>query len=127
MLTAMTTNLMVESVEESIAFYTQVLDFTLVDSVKHQEGYLQFAILEKDQCLLMLQERRNLIEELPALANEKLVPCITLYLKITDFNNQYEVLKDTAYMTSALHETFYGTREFSIVDNTGYVLTFAES
>ena len=68
MFTNMTTNLMVENAEKSIAFYGDVLGFAVVASVPGKAGGLQFAILSKDGLSLMVQEKSSMIEEYPVLS-----------------------------------------------------------
>lgn len=123
----LTANLMVDSIEETLTFYQEKLGFSLVASVPNDNGYLQFAIVEKDGLHLMFQERQNLIEEYPMLETPATKPGITLFIKVTDFDQLYHSLKSEATLAADLHETFYGTKEFAILDNSGYVLTFAEN
>lgn len=120
----MTVNLMVESVDESLAFYRDVLGFSLVASVPDDRGSLQFAILTKDKSTLMLQERNNLIEEYPTLATPKVQPSVSLYIMVDNFEQLYRELKAKDIILCDLHTTFYGAQEFAIADNNGYVLTF---
>lgn len=122
----LTANLMVESIEETLAFYTEKLGFSLVASVPHADGYLQFAIVAKDGLNLMFQERRDFIEEYPMLEAPVTKPSVSLFINVSDFDELYDALKAEVTLAADLHTTFYGTKEFAILDNTGYVLTFAE-
>jgi uncharacterized glyoxalase superfamily protein PhnB len=122
----MTTNLMVESVDESVAFYQGILGFSLTASVPNNSGSLQFAILAKDSFALMLQEKNNLMEEYPILSADKMQPSVTLYITVDNFENLYQELKHKHEILCEIHDTFYGAKEFAIADNNGYVLTFAE-
>jgi uncharacterized glyoxalase superfamily protein PhnB len=123
----MTTNLMVENVDESVAFYRDTLGFSVVASVPGESGALQFAIMAKDTVMLMLQEKTNLGKEYPLLATDKVQPSVTLYIKVDNFVELYEELKDGYEILCDVHTTFYGSKEFAIVDNSGYVLTFTEN
>jgi uncharacterized glyoxalase superfamily protein PhnB len=126
MFKSMTANLMVENVEDTIAFYGGKLGFTVINSVPGPKGGVQFAILGKDSLMLMCQERNNLGAEYPIIATEKVQPSITLFIMVDDFDEQYAHLKTVCELLHEEHVTFYGTREFAIADNNGYVLTFAE-
>jgi len=126
MYTNMTTNLMVENVDESVAFYRDILGFSVVASVPGDSGNLQFAILLKDNINLMLQEKHNLIGEYPILDTPEVHPSITLYITVDNFNDLYRELKSKYEILCDVHETFYGSKEFAIADNSGYVLTFTE-
>ncbi|HHX70833.1 MAG TPA: bleomycin resistance family protein [Gallicola sp.] len=122
----MTPNLMVENVSETIKFYNEILEFNILQSVPNKDGGLQFAILEKDKLNLMVQERRNFIEEYPTLTNEKVQPSISLYIQVEDIEKLYLKLKEKHEILKEMHKTFYGTSEFAIEDNNGYVLTFTQ-
>lgn len=126
MYTNMTTNLMVESVDKSVAFYRDILGFSVVASVPGKSGEMQFTILSKDKLSLMLQERSNLIEEYPILNISKVQPSVSLYIMVDDFESLYQELKNKLEILCDIHTTFYGSKEFAIADNNGYVLTFAE-
>ena len=122
----MTTNLMVESVDKTIAFYKEILGFSLVVSVPGKNDAFQFAILSKDKLMLMVQEKSNFIEEYPVLDTLKIRPSVSLYIAVDDFDALYEEIKSKHPINTELHTSFYGAREFAITDIDGYVLTFAE-
>lgn len=123
---SITTNLMVDSVTETVDFYTKKLEFTMITSVPKNNGGLQFAILVKDELMIMLQDRENLVKEYPVLATVKTQPSITLFIKVDNFSDLYDALKGKCEILSEPHKTFYGLSEFAIKDNNGYVLTFTE-
>lgn len=122
----MTTNLMVENVDNAIAFYKDTLGFTVVVSVPGKKGELQFAILSKDNLMLMFQEKSNFIEEYPVLDTPKVQPSVSLYIAVDNFDALYEEMKSKHHINTELHTSFYGAREFAIIDVDGYVLTFTE-
>ena len=126
MYTNMTTNLMVQSVDKAIAFYKDILDFSVIASVPGRIEELQFAILSKDKLMLMLQEKNNFIEEYPVLKTSMVQPSVSLYIMVDNFDALYEKLKSKYSINTELHTTFYGAREFAITDIDGYVLTFTE-
>jgi uncharacterized glyoxalase superfamily protein PhnB len=117
---------MVESVEDSLNFYKTVLGFTEVASVPNEKGKLQFAIAAKDNQQLMFQERENLCEEYPVLATEKVKPSISLFIMVDDFADFQKEIQSKTKLLVEEHTTFYGTKEFAIADNNGYVITVAE-
>jgi uncharacterized glyoxalase superfamily protein PhnB len=125
MINSITPNLMVTSVEESLAFYAG-LGFAEVTSVPDPEtGKLQFAICAKDDTMVMFQERTNLAAEYPALSVDA-TPSITLFIRVSDAAARAEDLKGKVAFAADLHKTFYGADEFAIIDNSGYILTFAQ-
>ena len=123
----MTTNLMVESVNKAIAFYKEVLGFSVVISVPGKENELQFAILAKDELSLMLQERNSLTDEYPILNTLKVQPSVSLYIEVDNLDTHYKEIKSKHVVYTELHISFYGAKEFAITDADGYVLTFAEN
>jgi uncharacterized glyoxalase superfamily protein PhnB len=126
MLHTITANLLVESVEDSLNFYKTVLGFTEVASVPNAKGKLQFAIVAKDEQQLMFQERENLCGEYPILSTEKVKPSISLFIMVDDFEDFQKEIKSKIKLLVEEHTTFYGTKEFAIADNNGYVITVAE-
>ena len=122
----MTANLMVEQVERTIAFYRDILGFSAVVTVPGKNGGFQFAILAKDGLSLMLQERTNLTEEYPILRTERVQPSATLYITVDHFDDLYGAVKEKHPIYTGIHTSFYGAREFAILDPDGYVLTFSE-
>lgn len=123
---SMTPNLMVEDVAQTIEFYAR-LGFAAVDSVPKEGGGLQFAIVVKDNMTLMFEDRAVLIEEYPILDTVKTQPSISLYIVVNNVNAYYEQIKGEFSVLNALHKTFYGSDEFAIADNNGYVLTFTQA
>jgi uncharacterized glyoxalase superfamily protein PhnB len=123
----MTANLMVERVDDSVAFYQNILGFSVVASVPNESGKLQFAVLSKDNLMLMLQEKSNLMEEYPILSADRVHPSVTLYIAVDNVDELYQELKERHEILCDMHATFYGSKEFAVADNDGYVLTFTEN
>ena len=125
-LNSLTPNLMVNDVEETVEYYTDILGFTLLMTVP-ETGKLDWAMVKRNNVVLMFQTQKSLSSELPRMAGEKPGGGLTFYIKvdrITEiheelFNNEVEIISD-------LESTFYNTIEFSVVDVNGYVLTFSE-
>jgi uncharacterized glyoxalase superfamily protein PhnB len=117
---------MVNDVEETLEYYTDVLGFTLLMTVP-ETGKLDWAMVKRNDVIIMFQSVKSLKNELPQLQGEKPGGGLTFYIKvdrITEiheelFNNEVEIISD-------LESTFYNTIEFSIVDINGYILTFSE-
>lgn len=118
-------NIMTESIEETIEFYTKKLSFTVVEKVEPEEGKAVFVIFSKDNCLLSFQEKSSLIEEYNTLKTSQIKPTFTLFFKVENVDELYRNLSVDITIASELHETFYGTKEFAIFDNNGNILTLA--
>ena len=52
---------------------------------------------------------------------------LLFYIQIKEIRQFHEHIKDKVKVIKGLEKTFYGATEFSILDNNGYVLTFAEN
>jgi uncharacterized glyoxalase superfamily protein PhnB len=125
-LNSLTPNLMVNDVEETLEYYTDILGFTVLMTVP-EKGTLDWAMVKRNDVVIMFQTKKSLTSELPRLQSEKPGGGLTFYIKvdrITElheelYNNEVEIISD-------LESTFYNTIEFSIADLNGYVLTFSE-
>lgn len=122
-----TVNLMSEDLDETIAFYENRLDFTMLDIVE-ADGKKVWTLLQKDQIQLMFQEKHSLVNEYPSLGEKGLVPSMSLFIKVKDIVSLYaELSKQTdVNIIKSLETSFYGMSEFAILDPNGYVLTFAQ-
>ena len=136
MLSKITANLVVPSVNDALGFYQRILGFNLVMGVPagsqeivtaHGDAPLAFAIVERDGVELMLQSRQSLLQELPTLKRQPGGGFVSLYIRVTDARELYENIRRKVTVLKDLHTTFYGTEEFYVLDCNGYVLTFAGS
>lgn len=128
-LQSITSNLMVDDVDKTVEYYKTVLGFNLEISVPRDDGKLQWALVNRDSVDIMLHERNNLIEEMPMLVETKTGGgSITLFVKMEGFEAFYDEIKGKkdAQIIIEPHTTFYGMKEFTLQDNNGYIITFAE-
>jgi uncharacterized glyoxalase superfamily protein PhnB len=51
---------------------------------------------------------------------------LLLYIKLKNIRTLFDSVKDKVTVIQGLEKTFYGATEFSIKDNNGFLLTFAE-
>lgn len=125
-LNSLTPNLMVNDVEETVEYYTDILGFTLLMTVP-ETGKLDWAMVKRNDVVLMFQTKKSLASDLPRMAGEKPGGGTTFYIKVDRITEIHEELFDNEVeIISDLESTFYNTIEFSIVDVNGYVLTFSE-
>lgn len=117
--------LMVENVKQSVGFYESVLGFEAFVAVPNHD-VPEFCIIRRDDISLMLQQRNSLAKEVPFFHNQPIGATCTFYIKVDDIQPLYEDLKDKVTLVSDLAETFYHSTEFSIIDDSGYVLVFAQ-
>lgn len=124
-LLSLSPNLMVADVRRSAEFYQQKLGFKMINSVPADDGYA-WAMLQRDSVTIMLHERNNMIDEYSVFAESMIQASMVLYIVVDDVKSFYDNI-DSSLIIKDLHKTFYQMEEFSIRDNNGYVLTFAQT
>ena len=125
MLKQLTPNLMTEDVDRSIAFYTEVLGFTLKQQYPEQSP-ADWAELTRDDVTVMFQSRKSLAAEIPALENVPIGTSQTFYVTVTDIDAHYAQLQGRVEILQEMHTTFYGIKEFSFKDGNGYIFAYAQ-
>ena len=88
----LTPNLIVSSVEQSLAFYCDVLGFTKTDTVPDASPYV-FAIVQSGAVQIFFNARGPAVEEYPALANMPIGGTLTLYMEVSAVRKIYDDLK----------------------------------
>lgn len=116
-------NIFVDDMTQTTEFY-KLLGFQIIMSVP-EEGDFVWVMMKKGDVTFMFQTFESLGEELPQI-NRQNGGSLLFYIKVKDINTYFENLKDHVTIIKGLEKTFYGATEFSILDNNGYVLTFAE-
>ena len=122
----LTPNLMVEDVNRTIEFYRDVLGFEVQVTVP-EAGQFDWAMLGRDGVTLMFQSRASLGGEIPALADAPIGGAVTFYTEVEGVEALHAQLRGRVEIVQALHDTFYGTREFCFRDCNGYLISFSES
>ncbi|HEY0299174.1 MAG TPA: VOC family protein [Arachidicoccus sp.] len=116
-------NIFVTDIQQTIAFYKQ-LGFNVVATVPEQ-GDLVWAMLICGNVTFMFQTFESLGNDLPTVSRQN-GGSLLLYIQTTEIRNFFDQIKDKVKVVKGLEKTFYGATEFSIEDNNGYLLTFAE-
>jgi uncharacterized glyoxalase superfamily protein PhnB len=116
-------NIFVKDMNATIAFYKQ-LGFEKIMSVP-EEGDYDWAMMRNGEVNLMFQTFKSLGAELPEI-NRQDGGSLLFYIRLKGIRAFHDKVRNTAKVIVELNKTFYGATEFSIVDNNGYVLTFAE-
>lgn len=120
-----TPNLMVGNIDSTIQFYSSVLGFEVVTAFP-DTGRMDFAIMSLDSLDIMFQQKESFIEELGGFQQTQPGGSFTIHIDVKDVLMIYEKAVLNAGLVQELHQTPYGTKEFSMKDNNGYVLTFSE-
>lgn len=131
----LTTNMMVEDINRTVDFYSDVLGFEFVMGVPEdsqeivttmQKGQaLGFAIMKCGDIEMMFQAKKSLTEEIPEFSAMEIGGSLTFYIDVEDVKGLYAELKDKVTIIKDMKTTFYGKQEFYIRDCNGYILTFA--
>lgn len=125
MFKSITTNIMVESVQETILFYQKKLGFEVLLTVPEEGTELDFAMLKKDDISMMLQSKKSMESEYETLKCDVIKPCFTLFITVDNVDEVYHQLNGTVSIAKELHQTFYGKPEFAIFDNNDNILTIS--
>jgi len=117
-------NIFVSNMNETIGFY-ELLGFKTIMSVPETGADLVWAMMTNGNVTMMFQTYESLAEDLPEIHRND-GGSLLLYINLKNIRTFFEEIKDKVTVLKGLEATFYGATEFSIKDNNGYVLTFAE-
>jgi hypothetical protein len=117
-----TTNLIVESVEDGLRFWVERLGFEKTVEVPH-EGRLGFVILKRGNAELMLQSRASLKGDVPAIAEG--AHRSVVYCEVEDLAPIRRALEGWPLVVPD-RTTFYGAREIITKDPAGHVVFFSQ-
>ena len=125
-----TPNLVVSDLDRSLAFYRDVLGFTVFTTVHEQTSPgagepLAFAWMQRDTVNVFLNSEAA--SKMKASAGSGM---LFITLEAADIASGIDALfaavKDRAPVKMPLTDQFYGMREFTITDPDGYVVIFAQ-
>ncbi|MDR2081285.1 MAG: VOC family protein [Campylobacteraceae bacterium] len=132
----LTPNLAVIDIKQTVRFYCENLGFELVMAVPAtQDGVDQqmsddkeyvYALLQKDGVELMFQRADSFQTDIALAKDIPMGASVSFYMQGEGVKAFYEELKSKNLQISELKLTWYGTREFYVKDNNGYILGFAE-
>jgi catechol 2,3-dioxygenase-like lactoylglutathione lyase family enzyme len=126
-----TPNLVVADVGRSLAFYRDVLGFSLVATVPDAAPFV-FAWVQRDGVSVFLNSVEAVRKDLAELASRPVGGLNTLYVvleadSIADgVDGMLASIGSRAHVIMGLKDQFYGMREFGIEDPDGYVIFFAQ-
>lgn len=116
-------NFFVTDIKQTIEFYKQ-LGFNVVTTVPEQ-GDILWAMMACGNVTFMFQTFESLGNDLPVISRQN-GGSLLLYIQTTEIIKFFDQIKDNVKVVKGPEKTFYGATEFSIEDNNGYLLTFAE-
>jgi uncharacterized glyoxalase superfamily protein PhnB len=121
----LTPNLLVASVERSLAFYVDLLGFARGMTVPDASPFV-FASVTSDGVEIFLNDAATAAKEYPAFAGKPIGATGTLYIEVEGVQALHDRLQSRVSIVMPLVTQFYGMREFGIADPDGYIITFAE-
>ena len=121
----LTPNLVVSSVERSMAFYRDVLGFTVTATVPAASP-LVFASVQSGPVEIFLNAPEPAIAEYPAFKGRPIGGTLTLFTEVTAIARVYESLQARVKIVMPIEKKWYGVTEFAFTDPDGYIITFAE-
>jgi len=121
----LTPNLIVSDVGRTMAFYRDVLGFTVVQTVPDQAPFV-FAIVKSGNVEIFLNAREAAEAEYPAFKERPLGGTLTLFIDVEGIAEAYAALKDRVNVVMPFEKKWYGVTEFAFTDPDGYIITFAQ-
>ena len=116
-----TTNLIVERIEDCLPFWIDRLGFEKTVEVPHGDR-VGFVILKHGSVELMLKSRASLAGDIPPIAGDAYRAC--LYVHVADLARIRTALRDWPHLAPE-RTTSYGQREILVRDPAGNVVLFA--
>jgi uncharacterized glyoxalase superfamily protein PhnB len=120
---SLTPNFFVHDIQATIAFYKE-LGFEVVNAVP-EEATAIWIMMQSGKVSIMFQSFESLGTDLPQIPRTATCSML-LYIQVKEIRKLRNSLSNYINIVKDLEKTFYGATEFSILDNNGYVLTFAE-
>ena len=116
-------NIFVKDMNQTIEFY-KILGFEVLMTVP-ETGNFDWAMMKNGNVNFMFQTFASIGDTLPDIRRNE-GGSLLLYIQLKNIRTFYENIKNKVTIVSGLEKAFYGATEFSVKDNNGYVLTFAE-
>jgi catechol 2,3-dioxygenase-like lactoylglutathione lyase family enzyme len=124
-LTKLTPNLVVSNVERSLAFYRDVLGFSVDITVPDASPYV-FVAVRSGNVEIFLNALEPAAAEYPAFKNRPIGGTLTMFIEVSGIARIHDALKSQVKVVMPLEKKFYGMTEFAFEDPDGYLITFAE-
>jgi catechol 2,3-dioxygenase-like lactoylglutathione lyase family enzyme len=123
--TSVTPNLLVRDVAKSVAFYRDVLGFTMGETVPDQEPFV-FVWMKRDEVSVFLNDIKAAAHDYPPAASMPQGGTAAMFFIISGVDAYHDTVAPKATVIMPLKTQFYGMREFAVTDPDGHMITFAE-
>ena len=113
------------NMERMVAFYRDVLGFSVTTTVPEQAPFV-FVWLQRDDVNVFLNDAAAVKHETPDAPLTVGQSGVAMFIAMEGIHDLWAQVKDRARVAMPLKDQWYGMTEFSVVDPDGYVVTFAE-
>jgi len=117
--------LLVEDMSKTLRFYEEILGFRR--EILFPEKNPIFAQIGRDEIQIMLYVRSEFEKEIPKLAKINMGGTVALYIKADEIEDLYQKISQKVSVIQKLHQTDYGSFEFTIEDRNGYLIYFSQT
>jgi uncharacterized glyoxalase superfamily protein PhnB len=124
-LTHLTPVLIVESVRDCLAFWTDRLGFAVTNHVPGPDGSMIFAILERGGIEIMYQSSESVLADGTLSRAELDGHSVALFITVSSIDEVERRLRG-APIVKPRHETFYGSTEIYVKEPGGNTVGFAQ-
>lgn len=124
-ITKLTPNLIVSNVERSVAFYRDVLGFTVQMTVPDAAPYA-FAGVTSGPVEVFFNAPEAAYAEYPSFRTMTLGGTLTLFVEVTEIEAEYARLAPLVTVVMPFEKKWYGMTEFAFLDPDGYIITYAQ-
>ena len=121
----LTPNLLVASVERSLAFYVDTLGFERGMTVPDESPFV-FASVTGGGIEIFFNDAAGAVKEYPGFAGKPIGATGTLFIEVEGVDALHDRLERIVKIVMPIETKFYGMREFAFEDPDGYVITLAE-
>jgi uncharacterized glyoxalase superfamily protein PhnB len=133
----LTPDLMVIDVAKTVKFYTEKLGFKLDMLVPENEKAIEtrlanekkyvYAMVSRDDVFVMFMRKDVYGEDVQALKGVSIGASATFYCDVDNVSALHDSFKENGVdIIKGISTTWYGMKEFYIMDLNGYILGFAE-
>jgi catechol 2,3-dioxygenase-like lactoylglutathione lyase family enzyme len=125
--TGLGTNLVVKDFAKSLAFYRDTLGFSVVSALPPAAPHV-FAWIQRGGVHVFLNDLATVQKDPVLTKRYKPGPGgVAMFVLMTGIDDLYGGIKGKATVTEPIETKAYGSREFTITDPDGYVITFSET
>ena len=116
--------LVVKDIQASIDFYSEVLDFEVIAQEHDDKGNAYWAKITNDGFSISLKREDRVKAEEEFMRDVSIGGSVSICFEVEDLEEQYEKVKRRCELLHHPHLTPCGATQFSMKDNSGYIINF---